>query len=109
MTKGGAALSDRSEIALFWGSCTIFDRIGADDISGWSILVGLDARWDLLQTLDVGLSDTVCESAAGKAISSAGSPADSISLFEGGYIQIGYIHLGYNVLGLHNTDDIDPL
>ncbi len=92
----------RSEIALFWGSRYVFDRVGADDISGWSNLVGLDARWDLSQTLDVGLSGTVRESAGGKAISYSGGPAVGISPFKGGYIQ-----LGYNVLGFHDADYAD--
>ena len=79
-----------------------FDRVGADDISGWSNLVGLDARWDLSQTLDVGLSGTVRESAGGKAISYSGGPAIGISPFKGGYIQVGY-----NVLGFHDADYAD--
>lgn len=92
----------RSEIAVFWGSRYVFDRIGADDISGWSNLVGLDARWDLSQTLDVGLSGTVRESAGGRAVSYSGGPAVGISPFKGGYIQIGY-----NVLGFHDADYAD--
>jgi uncharacterized repeat protein (TIGR01451 family) len=92
----------RSEIALFWGSRYVFDRVGADDISGWSNLVGLDARWDLSQTLDIGLSGTVRESAGGKAISYSGGPAIGISPFKGGYIQVGY-----NVLGFHDNDYAD--
>jgi uncharacterized repeat protein (TIGR01451 family) len=92
----------RSEIALFWGSRYVFDRVGADDISGWSNLVGLDARWDLSQTLDVGLSGTVRESAGGKAISYSGGPTVGISPFKGGYIQVGY-----NVLGFHDNDYAD--
>ncbi len=92
----------RSEIALFWGSRYVFDKVGADDVSGWSNLVGLDARWDLSQTIDVGVSGTVRESAGGKAISYSGGPAVGISPFKGGYIQ-----LGYNVLGFHDNDYAD--
>ncbi len=92
----------RSEIALFWGSRYVFDRVGADDIAGWSNLVGLDARWDLSQTLDVGVSGTVRESAGGKAVSYSGGPALGISPFKGGYVQIGY-----NVLGFHDNDYAD--
>lgn len=101
-TKGEGCYLGRSEIALFWGSRYVFDRVGADDISGWSNLVGLDARWDVSKTLDIGVSGTVRESAAGKAISYAGGPAVGISPFKGGYIQIGY-----NLLGFHDNDYAD--
>ena len=92
----------RSEIALFWGSRYVFDRVGADDIKGWSNLVGLDARWDLSETLDVGLSGTVRESSGGRSISYSGGPAVGISPFKGGYISVGY-----NVLGFHDSDYAD--
>ncbi len=101
-TKAEGRYLGRSEIALFWGSRYVFDRVGADDIAGWSNLVGLDARWDLSQTLDVGVSGTVRESAGGKAVSYAGGPAIGISPFKGGYIQ-----LGYNILGFHDNDYAD--
>jgi hypothetical protein len=101
-TKSEGRYLGRSEVAVFWGSRYVFDRIGADDISGWSNLVGLDARWDLSQTLDVGLSGTVRESAGGRAVSYSGGPAIGISPFKGGYIQIGY-----NVLGFHDADYAD--
>ena len=89
----------RSEFALFWGSRYVFDRVGADDIKGWSNIVGLDARWDLSQTLDVGVSGTVRESAGGRALAWSGGPAIGISPFKGSYIQIGY-----NVLGFSDAD-----
>jgi uncharacterized repeat protein (TIGR01451 family) len=92
----------RSEFAVFWGSRYVFDRIGADDISGWSNLIGLDARWDLSKTLDIGLSGTVRESAGARSISYSGGPAIGISPFKGGYIQVGY-----NVLGFHDADYAD--
>ena len=92
----------RSEFALFWGSRYVFDRVGADDIKGWSNLVGLDARWDLSQTFDVGVSGTVRQSSGARAFSYAGGPAVGISPFKGGYIQVGY-----NVLGFGDADYAD--
>ena len=92
----------RSEVAVFWGSRYVFDKVGADDISGWSNLVGADIRFDLSETLDVGVSGTVRESAGGKAISYAGGPALGISPFKGSYIQVGY-----NFVGFHDNDYAD--
>jgi uncharacterized repeat protein (TIGR01451 family) len=101
-TRAEGRYLGRSEFAVFWGSRYVFDRVGADDIEGWSNLVGLDARWDLSETFDAGLSGTVRQSAGGKAISYAGGPAVGISPFKGGYIQVGY-----NVLGFHDADYAD--
>ena len=97
--RSDARTLGRSEFALFWGSRYVFDRVGADDIEGWSNVVGLDARWDLSQTLDVGVSGTVRESAGGRALAYSGGPAIGVSPFKGSYIQIGY-----NVLGFSDAD-----
>ncbi len=101
-TKSEGRYLGRSEFALFWGSRYVFDRIGADDIKGWSNLIGLDARWDLSQTFDVGVSGTVRESSGGRAISYSGGPAVGVSPFKGGYIQVGY-----NFLGFSDSDYVD--
>ena len=89
----------RSEFALFWGSRYVSDRVGADDVGGWSNLIGLDARWDLSQTIDVGVSGSLRESAGTRAVAWAGGPTVGISPFKGGYIQ-----LGYNVAGFRDAD-----
>ena len=92
----------RSEFALFWGSRYVSDRVGADDIAGWSNIVGLDARWDLSKTLDMGVSGSMRESAGGRALTFAGGPTIGISPFKGGYVQIGY-----NVTGFRDADYAD--
>lgn len=89
----------RGEVALFWGSRYIFDRVGADDIKGWSNLVGADIRRDLSDTFDVGVSGTLRASAGGRAYSFSGGPTLGISPARGSYIQVGY-----NVLGFHDAD-----
>lgn len=100
--KGEGRYLGRSEVALFWGSRYVSDKVGADDISGWSNLVGLDLRFDLSETLDLGVAGTVRESASGKAISYSGGPAIGISPFKGSYISVGY-----NVAGFHDRDYSD--
>ena len=92
----------RSEFAVFWGSRYVSDKVGADDISGWSNLIGLDARWDLSQSLDVGVSGSLRESAGAKAVAWAGGPAIGISPIKGSYIQIGY-----NIRGFRDSDYAD--
>ena len=92
----------RSEVALFWGSRYVFDRVGADDIKGWSNLIGVDARWDLSETIDVGIAGTVRESAGARAVSYSGGPSLGISPFTGGYVSVGY-----NVAGFRDADYAD--
>lgn len=38
---------ERAEIGLFWGTRYNFDRFGADDVKGWSNLIGADFRLGL--------------------------------------------------------------
>ncbi len=92
----------RSELAVFWGSRYVFDRVGADDIKGWSNLVGVDARWDLSETFDVGVAGTVRESAGARAVSYSGGPSVGIAPFTGGYVSVGY-----NIAGFRDADYAD--
>ncbi len=102
VTKSEGRYLGRSEVSLFWGSRYVADRIDQDDVSGWSNVVGADIRFDLSQTVDVGLAGTVRESNGGKAISYSGGPSISLSPFENSYIT-----LGYNVVGFHDRDYSD--
>ena len=102
VTKSEGRYLGRSEVSLFWGTRYVADRIDQDDVSGWSNVVGADIRFDLSQTVDVGLAGTVRESNGGKAISYSGGPSISLSPFENSYIT-----LGYNVVGFHDRDYSD--
>ncbi len=92
----------RSEVQLFWGSRYVSERIEQDDLSGWSNIVGADVRFDLSESLDIGIGGSVRESNGGRAISYAGGPSVGIAPFKNGYIQIGY-----NVVGFHDRDYAD--
>ncbi|MDB5702039.1 MAG: hypothetical protein JWL66_2238 [Sphingomonadales bacterium] len=86
----------RSEVSLFWGSRYVADRYDSDDLTGWSNLVGADIKFDLSEKIDLGVSATVRESAAGRAIAYSGGPALGIAPFENGYVSVGYNVIGYN-------------
>ena len=43
---------ERGEYALFWGTRYSSDRFGADDVKGWSNVIGADLRFDLEITLE---------------------------------------------------------
>jgi uncharacterized repeat protein (TIGR01451 family) len=102
VTKSDGRYLGRSEVSLFWGSRYASDRIEQDDLSGWSNIVGADIRFDLSETVDIGVAGTLRESNGGKAISYSGGPSISLSPFENSYIT-----LGYNVVGYHDRDYSD--
>ncbi len=96
VTKAEGRYLGRSEVSLFWGSRYTSDRIDRDDLSGWSNVVGADIRFDLGETVDIGLAGTVRESTGGRAISYSGGPSISLSPFENSYITVGYNVVGFN-------------
>ncbi|WP_293884291.1 hypothetical protein [Sphingomonas sp.] len=95
-TKSEGRYLGRSELSLFWGSRYVADRYDSDDLTGWSNVVGADIKFDLSEKIDLGVSGTVRESAAGRAISYSGGPAVGIAPFKNGYISVGYNIVGYN-------------
>ncbi|MFM9977779.1 MAG: hypothetical protein ACKVOP_07005 [Sphingomonadaceae bacterium] len=102
VTRAEGRYLGRSEVSLFWGTRYVSDRIGADDLKGWSNVVGADIRFDLSETIDIGAAGTVRESNGGRALSYSGGPSISLSPFKNSYIT-----LGYNVLGFDDRDYAD--
>ncbi len=96
VTKSEGRYLGRSEVSVFWGTRYGSERIEQDELKGWSNVVGADIRFDLSETIDVGLSGTVRESNGGKAISYSGGPSISLSPFENSYITVGYNVVGFN-------------
>ncbi|HEY0149481.1 MAG TPA: hypothetical protein VGB70_10825 [Allosphingosinicella sp.] len=90
---------DRSEFSLFWGSRFVADRLGEDDIKGWSNVVGADLRFDLSDTLDVGVAATVRHGLDARAIAYSGGPSIGFSPVENGWLTVGY-----NVTGFEDRD-----
>jgi uncharacterized repeat protein (TIGR01451 family) len=90
---------DRQEFALFWGSRYVSERVGADDLGGWSNVVGADARFDLSDTIDVGVAGTVRAGLGGRSFAWSAGPTVGIRPFENGWLSIGW-----NVAGFHDRD-----
>jgi uncharacterized repeat protein (TIGR01451 family) len=99
VTKSEGRYLGRSEVSLFWGTRYTADKIEQDDLKGWSNVVGADIRFDLSETIDIGVAGTIRESNGGKALSYSGGPSISLSPFENSYIT-----LGYNVVGFNDRD-----
>ena len=92
---GAAEFTERGEYSLFWGTRYVFDRFGPDDIGGWSNVVGLDARFDLSDTIDVGAAGTVRIGTRGTTIAYSGGPTIGITPFANAYVSVGYNFVGF--------------
>lgn len=96
---GGEGWFERAEIGLFWGTRYSFDRFGADDVKGWSNLLGSDVRFNLSEHVDVGASGTVRIGTDADTIAWAGGPTVTLAPMDNANITIGY-----NFAGFHDRD-----
>ena len=90
---------ERGEYGFFWGTRYSTDRFGADDVKGWSNVVGADLKFDLSDIVDVGASGTARIGTGGKNIAYSGGPTVTIAPMKNANIT-----LGYNVVGFEDRD-----
>jgi uncharacterized repeat protein (TIGR01451 family) len=95
----GRAWYERGEFGFFWGTRYNFDKFGADDVKGWSNLIGADFRFNLGEHVDVGASGTV----------RVGTDADTVNWAVGPTVTLApmknaNITFGYNFAGFHDRD-----
>jgi uncharacterized repeat protein (TIGR01451 family) len=90
---------ERAEIGFFWGTRYHFDRFGADDVKGWSNLIGADVRFNLGEHVDVGASGTVRVGTDADTMSWTGGPTLTIAPMTNANITFGY-----NFAGFHDRD-----
>ncbi len=95
----GEGWYERAEIGFFWGTRYNFDRFGADDVKGWSNLIGADFRFNLGEHVDVGASGTVRVGTDADTISWAGGPTATLTPMNNANITFGY-----NFAGFHDRD-----
>jgi uncharacterized repeat protein (TIGR01451 family) len=95
----GGQSPGRSEISLFWGSRYVSEKLGEQDIGGWSNVVGADLRFDLSDTIDVGFAGTVRGGLGGDSFAWSAGPSVGFTPFENGWVSIGW-----NVAGFHDRD-----
>jgi uncharacterized repeat protein (TIGR01451 family) len=89
----------RSELSLFWGSRYVSEKFADEDIGGWSNVVGADWRFDLSDTVDVGVAGTVRAGLGGDAIAWSAGPSLGLTPFENGWLSVGW-----NLVGFHDRD-----
>ncbi|NJM51421.1 MAG: hypothetical protein HC843_11575, partial [Sphingomonadales bacterium] len=66
---------ERGEYSLFWGTRYASEKIGADDVTGWSNVIGGDFRFDISSVADIGGQATIRIGSNGKNIAYSGGPA----------------------------------
>lgn len=87
--------SERGEYTLFLGARYASDRIGEDDVSGWSAVVGGDIRFDLDDWVGVGVAGNLRIATDARARSYAIGPQIVLSPFQNANLVIGYNIAGY--------------
>ncbi|RDV06981.1 DUF11 domain-containing protein [Sphingorhabdus pulchriflava] len=86
---------ERGEYAFFWGTRYNTDRFGADDVKGWSNVVGADLRFDFSDIADVGISGTARIGTSGKNIFWSGGPTLTVTPFDNSNVTLGYNFVGF--------------
>ncbi|HMQ17788.1 MAG TPA: hypothetical protein PKC77_01420 [Sphingopyxis sp.] len=95
----GKSWYERGEFGLFWGTRYNFDRFGADDVKGWSNLLGADFRFNLSEHVDVGASGSARIGTGGDTVSWAAGPTLTLAPMKNANVTFGY-----NFSGFHDRD-----
>jgi hypothetical protein len=97
--SGSGEWLSRTEVSLFWGTRYVTDRYGADDIKGWSNIVGGDLRFDINDNVDFGASATIRAGIGGRSFAYSGGPNLGIKPFTNGWLLVGW-----NIVGFDDRD-----
>ncbi|MEK6541694.1 MAG: hypothetical protein AABZ45_06200 [Pseudomonadota bacterium] len=87
---------EAGEYSLFWGVRYASDRFGADDVAGWSTVVGGDIRFDLREMVGVGVSANARVGTNARTTAWSVGPQVVISPMDNANIIIGYNFGGFS-------------
>ena len=90
---------ENGEYTLFWGVRYSSDRFGADDVAGWSTVVGADWRYDINEHVGIGASGNARIGTNGAALAYAAGPQIVVTPMANSNLV-----LGYNFAGYHDRD-----
>ena len=84
------------QVSVFWGTRYTDTRLGADDVRGWSNILGADLRFNLTSTIDIGVSATVRRGIGGGSTRYAVGPSIGFAPVENGWFSIGWNFAGFD-------------
>lgn len=90
---------ERGEYTLFWGTRYASEKIGRDDVQGWSNVIGGDFRFDLSKIADFGVQGTVRIGTGGDNVAYSGGPVLTVAPVKNANVSIGY-----NIVGFSDRD-----
>lgn len=96
---GGVGGGIGLEAAVFWGARYSSERLDADDIRGLSNVIGADVRFDLADTVDVGVAGTVRHGLGARAIAWSAGPSLGYTPAENAWLSVGW-----NIVGFADRD-----
>ncbi len=96
LTSRDGLWRESGEYSLFWGVRYASDRFGADDVSGWSTVVGIDARFDLRDHVGVGIAANGRIGTDARANAWSIGPQIIFTPMTNANVVIGYNFNGYN-------------
>ncbi|MEE4351165.1 MAG: hypothetical protein V2J26_13145 [Pacificimonas sp.] len=98
--RAGEVREGRAQASLYWGAKYVFDRYQDEDYEGFAQAVALDARFDLTESVDLGLAASVRHVASGPdTISYSVGPNVGLSPIDNAWLSVGY-----NIAGYHDED-----
>jgi uncharacterized repeat protein (TIGR01451 family) len=86
---------ETGEYSLFWGVRYNSDRIGLDDVSGWSTVIGGDFRFDLSEMVGFGVAGNVRFGTDARTTAYSAGPQIILTPFENANLVLGYNFAGY--------------
>ena len=84
------------QVSAFWGLRYASTRLSGDEISGWSHVVGVDARFDISRSVDVGVSATVRQGVGGRSTRYAFGPSIGFTPVDNGWLSVGWNFAGFD-------------
>lgn len=85
----------RTQLAFQYGAKYVLDNIGGSDYSGYTDLIGIEARYDLSEDWDIGGSGSMMHSWTGDQRSYAAGVSAGYKLATNTWVGVGYNFLGF--------------
>jgi hypothetical protein len=85
----------RCELSIFWGARYLTDRLGDDDVGGFSNVLAADGRVALGQSLELGAAASVRVGLDGRSLAYSWGPQVSLKPATNTWLLLGYNFTGY--------------